>query len=82
MKLTTGKKLAGGFGLALVILLVVNIISYRNTTTLLEDIRLRTQTQEVLSHLKDVLIVMLNAETGQRGYLLTGDQTYLEKSKA
>jgi methyl-accepting chemotaxis protein len=78
MKLTTGKKLAGGFGLALVILLVVNIISYRNTTTLLEDIRLRTQTQEVLSHLKDVLIVMLNAETGQRGYLLTGDQTYLE----
>jgi methyl-accepting chemotaxis protein len=78
MKLTTGKKLAGGFGLALAILLVVNIISYRNTTTLIEDTSQRRQIYTALLGLHDMLAALTDAETGQRGYIITGEESYLE----
>lgn len=74
---TFGRRLAIGFGLAAVTLLLVAGLSYRVTATLIENetaVRhsydVRTQFAIVLSELKD-------AETGQRGYLLTGDSAYL-----
>jgi methyl-accepting chemotaxis protein len=78
MKLTTGRKLAGGFGLALAILLVVNIISYRNTTTLIEETTKRKQILEFILDLNETLISSLDAETGQRGYIITGEESFLE----
>jgi len=37
-----------------------------------------SHTQHVLSEMDDVMAAITNAETGQRGYLLTGDESYLE----
>jgi methyl-accepting chemotaxis protein len=78
MRLTTGRKLAGGFGLALAILLVVNIISYRNTTTLIEETTKRKQIQEFILDLNKTMISFIDAETGQRGYIITGEESFLE----
>ncbi len=78
MRLTTGRKLAGGFGLALAILLVVNIISYRNTTTLIEETTKRKQIQEFMLDLNKMMISFIDAETGQRGYIITGEESFLE----
>ncbi len=36
-----------------------------------------SHTQQVMSQIDDVMLTVTNAETGQRGYLLTGDPSYL-----
>lgn len=36
-----------------------------------------SHTQQVLSQIDDVMLTVTDAETGQRGYLLTGDPSYL-----
>ncbi len=37
-----------------------------------------TRSHEVIAGVRDLLSVVKDAETGQRGYLLTGDEAYLE----
>jgi PAS domain S-box-containing protein len=60
-------------------LLVVNIaLSFHDTRQLNEDAHWVAHTQEVVIHLESVLSLLKDAETGQRGFLLTGEQEYLE----
>jgi CheY-like chemotaxis protein/CHASE3 domain sensor protein len=67
-------------GLAVVILFFVasGIVSYRNTTFVLDDARQVAHTHEVIVTLDNVLSLMKDAESGQRGFVLTGDEKYLE----
>lgn len=53
------------------------IVSYWNIRTIYSDAQLVTHTHEVLIALGDVLSLAKDAETGQRGYLITGDDNYL-----
>jgi signal transduction histidine kinase/DNA-binding response OmpR family regulator/CHASE3 domain sensor protein len=69
--------LAGVLAVVLVFLLG-GLIAYRNTGILLRDATLVTHTHEVLSALSDVLSLMKDAETGQRGFIITGDERYLQ----
>jgi CHASE3 domain sensor protein len=75
---TFGKKIAFGFGLAVVMLLLVAGVAYRSTDALIANNHQVTHSHEVLESLGQVLSLMKDAETGQRGYLLTGNETYLE----
>jgi methyl-accepting chemotaxis protein len=75
---TVGRRLISGFGVAGFTLLLVAFVSYRNITSLIDNDgwvehsnRVRIQLASLLSEIKD-------AETGQRGYLLTGLDSYLE----
>lgn len=67
-------------GLAAVVLffLATGIIAYLNTSTLYADAKAVTKTHNVLIALRDVASLAKDAETGQRGYLLTGEEAYLE----
>ena len=56
-------------------LLAVNEVSFRRSTAAAANIEQAQQTRSTLNRLMQNL---LDAETGQRGYLLTGDQTYLD----
>src|SRR6267378_5467666 len=76
--MTIGKKIGGGFGMALAILLVIGFLTYRSTTKLIETNRLVAHTYEVLADLEALLSTLKDAETGQRGFLITGDEPYLE----
>jgi signal transduction histidine kinase len=78
MRLSLGKKIAGGFGIASLILGVIGVTSYRSTIELLEDAEWRAHTYEVLDSLQIVRRQLTDAETGQRGYLITGKSNYLE----
>ncbi|HKQ79969.1 MAG TPA: CHASE3 domain-containing protein [Blastocatellia bacterium] len=78
MKLAIEKKVMGGAGLVLAILLINAMVSYRATHRLIDNERLVTHTYEVLTELEGVLSTMDDAETGERGYLLTGEKSYLE----
>jgi methyl-accepting chemotaxis protein len=78
MKWSVGRKIGSGFGLALVLLFIVGAASYDNITRLVETADIvahthlvRVQISTLVSHLED-------AETGQRGYVLTGEDRYLE----
>jgi methyl-accepting chemotaxis protein len=75
---TFGKKIAFGFGLSVVMLLLVGGVAYRSTDTLVENNHRVTHGHEALESIEQVISSMKDAETGQRGYLLTGNEAYLE----
>lgn len=56
-------------------LLAINEVSFRQSTAAAATMEQAQQTRGTLNKLMQNL---LDAETGQRGYLLTGDQTYLD----
>jgi signal transduction histidine kinase/CheY-like chemotaxis protein/CHASE3 domain sensor protein len=62
---------------ALVAVLVIGVLSYRSLVARSEAAAAVNQTNEVEDHLHRFLSWLKDAETGQRGFLLTGDETYL-----
>ncbi len=61
--------------LAASLLVFINEVSYRQSTEALANIDAAQQTR---SSVNKLMTQVLDAETGQRGYLLTGDARYLE----
>ncbi|EDY22104.1 CHASE3 domain protein [Chthoniobacter flavus Ellin428] len=76
------KKIFAGFGFALFVSIVVSLATYLNNQRLVETRKQVVGTQEVLRSLKQILATMTDAETGARGFLLTGDEAFLEPFKA
>jgi methyl-accepting chemotaxis protein len=74
---TVGRRLVAGFGLSALTLVLVATISYRNANLLIENDALVEHSHQVRLQLADLLSELKDAETGQRGYLLTGDDNYL-----
>src|SRR5467141_3126352 len=83
MKWKIGNRLVlGGFAIATGILVFVGWQSYRNTARFAEASEWRKHTYEVLRNLDEAAARFVDAETGQRGYRLTGDESYLEPYRA
>jgi len=78
MNWTVGAKIGAGFGLGLLILIVVGIVSYRSTSNLTDTANWVAHTHQVREALSDLLQSLTDAETGARGYLITTDEGYLE----
>ncbi|HEY8088169.1 MAG TPA: CHASE3 domain-containing protein [Polyangiaceae bacterium] len=75
---TFGRKIAGGFALAVVLLAAVGAVAYRSIGTLTQTSYQVTHTRQVLEHLAAALSLLKDAETGQRGFVITGDEAFLE----
>lgn len=60
-------------------LIGISELSYDNSMDAMDDV---AQAQLARGHVQRLLRDVLDAETGQRGYLLTGDTMYLEPYKA
>jgi signal transduction histidine kinase/CheY-like chemotaxis protein/CHASE3 domain sensor protein len=72
---------AGTFiALAVVVVFFVcsGIVAWSNIRTIRNDNTLVIRSQETVGALGDILSSIQDAETGQRGYLLTGNDRYLE----
>src|SRR5712675_359158 len=67
-----------GFVAAASLLLLVGWDSYRDTLRVAEAAAARKHSFEVGDLLSDTAARLVDAETGQRGFLLTGDDAYLE----
>ena len=76
--LKIGTKIGAGFALGLSMIVVLGIISYRTTNNLIDNFRLQAHTYEVIDEIDDLLSQIKDAETAQRGYLITGEKRYLE----
>ena len=71
-----------GFGLIFALSVVVDVAAYRVVLSLINTNLWIEHTQEVRSELRGLLSALEDAETGQRGYLLTGNLRYLEPYQA
>jgi signal transduction histidine kinase len=74
-------RLFAAFGLVLAFALADALVSYRMTLRLIENERWVTHTHEVLNELEGTLSALKDAETGERGYIITGDESYLAPYK-
>ncbi|HEY4102756.1 MAG TPA: CHASE3 domain-containing protein [Polyangiaceae bacterium] len=75
---TFGRKLALGFAIAILAVLVIGVSGYRSTEHLIENDHWVTHTYEVRTKLGDLFSALKDAETGQRGFVITGDDAFLE----
>jgi CHASE3 domain sensor protein len=75
---TFGRRLGFGFALAGLTLLLVAIFGYQTTEHLIDNDRWVTHTTQVRESLARLLATMVDAETGQRGFVITGRDDFLE----
>jgi len=75
--LTFQSKLIGGVSAAAALLLFVAGLSYWRLARNREDRQWVVHTYQVMAQLDGILQGMTDAETGERGYILTGDDSYL-----
>jgi methyl-accepting chemotaxis protein len=75
---TFGRKIAAGFTLAFLLLLAIGGVAYRSITSLTNANQLITHTYKVLEDVAEVFSLLKDAETGQRGYIITADEAFLE----
>ena len=80
MKLSVGQKILFGYGLAMLFMALTAVAGYRGTVRLLEANYWVQHTYMVISEAKDIHADLLQFESSRRGYLITGDATYLESS--
>jgi signal transduction histidine kinase/DNA-binding response OmpR family regulator/CHASE3 domain sensor protein len=78
MKQSLTRNLAIGFGFSLFILLGSSVASFFSIQNLLNSSYWVNHTYEVISNLNDVVAPIREAETAQRGYLITNDPVFLE----
>jgi signal transduction histidine kinase/CheY-like chemotaxis protein/CHASE3 domain sensor protein len=67
-----------GFAAAVIFFAFSGYVSYRNTESLRQGTEQIAKTHSVIIALRDVLSLVKDAETGQRGYLITGEDAYLK----
>ena len=75
---STQRKVGLGFAIALACLGIVGVVSYLSVARLNEEAAWVEHTHEVLSRLELLLAAVTDAETAERGYVITGDESYLE----
>jgi len=74
----TEQKIRIGFVFALTCLVVVSLISYASVVRLNEHTAWVKHTEEVLGSLELLLAAVTDSETAERGFVITGDEEYLE----
>src|SRR5882724_9279184 len=79
---TFGKKLAMGFSVSLVLLVAIGAVAYRALDVLTKTSYWVAHTHTVIEHVGRVLSLFKDAETGQRGFVITGDESFLEPYNA
>ena len=67
-----------GYSLSLLLLIISSVASYISIDNLLSSQRMVSHTNEVISKVENALSILKDAETGQRGFLLTGNEVFLE----
>lgn len=78
MKLALEKLIPTAFVLAVGLLIVLGIFAYRSVGATDRAIGWEMHTQEVLQNLNSSLLNLVDAETGVRGYTITGKDSFLE----
>ncbi|MEJ2882884.1 hybrid sensor histidine kinase/response regulator [Pedobacter sp. GR22-6] len=76
-KLSFKQQVLTGFGISLLFVLVSAITSHLSIEKLNDSTNWQSHTYDVINIAKDVETYVLNSETGIRGFILSGERTYL-----
>lgn len=76
--LSVKAKLFGAVGLALAILAVTAFASWRSLRSLVAAQELVAHTESVIAALERLLVETLDLQTGARGFVITGEEVFLE----
>lgn len=76
--ISLGRKLAGGFGLLLALLLVLSLAAYATTRGNVQASDLVAHTLRVIALAESTQASLADMETGYRGFLLTGQEFFLD----
>jgi len=79
--MTLNRKILIGFIVCSLILLGVAFFSHKNSEKFIASNNLVDQTNKVLNEVSQILTAVTDAETGNRGFIITGDDVYLEPFK-
>ncbi|HEY6798951.1 MAG TPA: CHASE3 domain-containing protein [Kineosporiaceae bacterium] len=74
---TIGRRLAAGFAAALILLGILGVVAYQKSESIHSNQKMVVHTYQVLEGLNNILSTLKDAETGQRGFLITGVDDYL-----
>jgi PAS domain S-box-containing protein len=77
IRMIQNTKIFSSFAVVLLVVGALGIASYINTQSLIRNNDLVFHTHEVLEDLGIILSLITDAETGQRGFVLTGQEQYL-----
>lgn len=77
MKSTLKRNLLYGLGLSLILLFISSFASYISIRNLIESSEMVRRSNQTIEDLNNVLSVVKDAETAQRGFLLTADPVFL-----
>ncbi|MEW5012132.1 MAG: CHASE3 domain-containing protein, partial [Cycloclasticus sp.] len=77
-RLSFQKKMIAGFALPIGLMVALSTTAFINTRNLVETNQWVQHTQEVIAGALELQTSMLNMETGERGFLITGKDTFLE----
>jgi methyl-accepting chemotaxis protein len=80
VKSTVGQKILFGYGLAMLFMALAGIAGYRATERLLDANYWVRHTYLVISEAKNIRALLLQFQDSRRGYILSGDASYLESS--
>ncbi|MDI1477350.1 CHASE3 domain-containing protein [Polyangium sp. y55x31] len=75
---TVGKQFGAAIALPVIFLVLIGSYAYATTQRLLVATGAVAHTREVLTALSHTLSAFQDLETGQRGYVITGDEAFLE----
>ncbi|MGI4751299.1 MAG: response regulator [Janthinobacterium lividum] len=78
MKTKINHDLKIGFGLSLLLVVISSLASYISIHNLLSNAQNVAQNTKVIAKLESIISTMKDAETGQRGFLLSGEEIFLQ----
>jgi len=81
MRWSIESRIWAGFAAALVLLVALAVLSYRGTQAALANTVGAEHSQEVLAHLDNILIDVLDDESSARAFVLTGNAAELERGR-
>ena len=76
------RNLVTGFGISLLLLIASSVASYISIRNLLYSSKMVNHTNEVYLKLENVLSTLREAESGQRGFIITGNERFLDTYNA
>lgn len=77
MQISARQALSFSMIAAVLLLLINTVVAYVNARTVWENNRTFVQEYELVAVIDETMALMQDAETGQRGFLITGDEQYL-----
>lgn len=78
MRFYFDKRVMTGFAVTALVLIILSIFSYSSTQNLIHTASLQSHATLVMNNAERLIKSIVDLETGQRGYVITGNEEFLE----